>query len=42
MNHRRAEESATARFRGGLLDVDETCRECGNPVWIIRWMTQAD
>lgn len=27
---------------GRLLDVDESCRECGNPVWTIRWMTQAD
>jgi hypothetical protein len=30
------------RCHGGLLEVDETCRECGNPVWTIRWMTQAD
>ena len=27
---------------GRLLEVDESCRECGNPVWTIRWMTQAD
>jgi hypothetical protein len=27
---------------GRLLEVDETCRECGNPIWTIRWMTQAD
>jgi hypothetical protein len=27
---------------GRLMEVDETCRECGNPVWTIRWMTQAD
>ena len=30
------------RCHGRLLEVDETCRECGNPVWTIRWMTQAD
>lgn len=27
---------------GGLMEVDESCRECGNPVWTIRWMTQPD
>lgn len=27
---------------GGLMEVDEMCRECGNPVWTIRWMTQPD
>ena len=30
------------RCHGRLMEVDETCRECGNPVWTIRWMTQAD
>jgi len=30
------------RCQGRLLEVDETCRECGNPIWTIRWMTQAD
>jgi hypothetical protein len=27
---------------GRLMEVDELCRECGNPVWTIRWMTQPD
>jgi hypothetical protein len=27
---------------GRLMEVDESCRECGNPVWTIRWMTQPD
>ncbi len=27
---------------GRLMEVDESCRECGNPVWTIRWMTEAD
>ncbi len=27
---------------GRLMEVDETCRECGNPIWTIRWMTHAD
>src|SRR5436190_20814612 len=30
------------RCHGRLMEVDETCRECGNPIWTIRWMTQAD
>ena len=30
------------RCHGRLMEVDETCRECGNPLWTIRWMTQAD
>jgi hypothetical protein len=34
---------AYCRFcHGGLLEVDDNCRECGNPVWTIRWLTQAD
>lgn len=28
--------------QGRLLEVEDTCRECGNPLWTIRWMTQAD
>lgn len=27
---------------GRLLEVDDICRECGNPVWTIRWLSQAD
>lgn len=27
---------------GGLVDVDDPCRECGNPLWTIRWMTEVD
>ena len=27
---------------GRLMEVDEMCRECGNPVWTIRWMSQPD
>jgi hypothetical protein len=27
---------------GGLVDVDDSCRECGNPLWTIRWMTEMD
>ncbi|MFN0020116.1 MAG: hypothetical protein ACKVP0_17790 [Pirellulaceae bacterium] len=27
---------------GRLMDIDESCRECGNPVWTIRWMSQPD
>ena len=30
------------RCHGRLMEVDEMCRECGNPIWTIRWMTQAD
>ena len=30
------------RCHGRLMEVDESCRECGNPIWTIRWMTQAD
>lgn len=30
------------RCHGRLMEVDETCQECGNPIWTIRWMTQAD
>ena len=28
--------------RGRLLEVDDNCRECGNPVWTIRWLMQSD
>ena len=28
--------------RGRLMEVDENCRECGNPVWTIRWLSQSD
>ena len=27
---------------GRLMEVDETCRECGNPLWTIRWLTQME
>jgi hypothetical protein len=27
---------------GRLMEVDETCRECGNPLWTIRWVTQME
>lgn len=27
---------------GRLMEVDETCRECGNPLWTIEWVTQTE
>ena len=27
---------------GRLMEVDETCRECGNPLWTMRWLTQME
>ena len=27
---------------GGILEVDEICAHCGNPLWTIRWLSEAD
>jgi hypothetical protein len=27
---------------GSLVEADDPCRECGNPLWTLRWMTEVD